>query len=137
MNLRLATLAGFGREVALPASVLVWMVGSGFAGADRSAAAPMVDRLAQSLTADASFAGKIQPIAPSTIDVVPASQPAMQAATADVAPAAREPEPGVTAALIDSAQTLPPENPPQQEAKTEAKTEAETIVAALEPADAI
>jgi D-alanyl-D-alanine carboxypeptidase len=131
MNLRLATLAGFGREVALPASVLVWMVASGLAGADRSAAAPIVDRLAQSLTADASFADKIQPIAPRTIDVVPESQPAMQAATADVAAAAREPEPVVTAALTASAQTLPPENPPQQEAKAEA----ETIVAALEPAD--
>jgi hypothetical protein len=135
MNLRLATLAGFGREVALPASVLVWMVASGVSGADSKAAAPIVDRLAQSLTADASFAYKIQPIAPRIIDVVTASKPLTETAIADIAPAAREPEPVVTAALTGSAQTLPPENPPQQEAKTQAKTEAETIVAALEPAD--
>ena len=129
MNLRLAAMAGFGREVALPASVLVWMVASGFAGADRSAAAPIVDRLAQSLTADANFADKIkiQPVAPRTIDVATASKPVMETATAYIAPAAREPEPVVTAALTDSAQALPPENPPQPEAKT--------IVASLEPAD--
>jgi D-alanyl-D-alanine carboxypeptidase len=127
MNLRLAALAGFGREVALPASVLVWMVASGFAGADRSAAAPMVDRLAQALTADANSADKIQPVASRTIDVVPASKPVTQAATADMAPAAREPEPVVTAALIASAPALPAENPPQQEART--------VVASLEPGD--
>jgi LAS superfamily LD-carboxypeptidase LdcB len=126
MNLRLATLAGFCREVALPASVLVWMVASGFAGADRSTAAPIIDRLAQSLTADARFADKIQPIAPRTIDVVTATEPVPDA-TADI-PTAQQPEPVATAALTDSAQTQPPENPPQQEAKT--------IVAALEPADA-
>ena len=128
MNLRLATLAGFCREVALPASVLVWMVASGFAGADRSAAAPIIDRLAQSLTADARFADKIEPIAPRTIDVVTATEPVTEAVTADVPPAAQQPEQVATAALTDSAQTQPPENPPQQEAKT--------IVAALEPADA-
>jgi LAS superfamily LD-carboxypeptidase LdcB len=128
MNLRLATLAGFCGEVALPASVLVWMVASGFAGADRSTAAPIIDRLAQSLTADARFADKIQPIAPRTIDVVTATEPVTEAATADVPTAAQPPEQVATAALIDSAQTQPPENPPQQEAKT--------IVAALEPADA-
>jgi hypothetical protein len=132
MNLRLAAVAGFGREVALPASVLVWMVASGFAGADSSAAAPIVDRLAQSLTADAQFADnkfadKIQPVASRTIEVVTASKPVMQAATADIAPAAQQPEPVVTAALTDSALTLPAENPPQQEAKT--------VVASLEPSD--
>jgi len=128
MNLRLATLAGFCREVALPASVLVWMVASGFAGADRSTAAPIIDRLAQSLTADARFADKIQPIAPRTIDVVTATEPVTEAVTADVPPAAQQPEPVATAALTDSAQTQPPENPPQQEATTS--------MAALEPADA-
>jgi hypothetical protein len=132
MNLRLAALAGFGREVALPASVLVWMVASGFAGADSSAAAPMVDRLAQSLTADASSADKIQPVVPRTINVVPASKPVTQAAIADMAPAARELDPVVTAALIASAPALPAENPPQQEAK-----ESRTVVASLEPSDAI
>ena len=126
MNLRLATLAGFCREVALPASVLVWMVASGFAGADRSAAAPILDRLAQSLTADARFADKIQPIAPRTIDVVTATEPVTEAATADVPPAA---QPDRRYSRVDRfSANQPPENPPQQEAKT--------IVAALEPADA-
>lgn len=127
MNLRLAAVAGFGREIALPASVLVWMVASGFAGADRSAAAPIVDRLAQSLTADANFAVKIQPVASRTIDVVPASKPVTEAAIVDIAPAAQQPEPVATAALTASAPTLPPENPPQQEART--------VVASLEPSD--
>ena len=124
MNLRMAAVAGFGREVALPASVLVWMVASGFAGADRSAAAPIVDRLAQSLAADANFADKIQPVAPRTIDVATASKPATETAAADIAPAAQQPEPVVTAALTASA---PPENTPQQEAKV--------VVASLEPSD--
>jgi hypothetical protein len=127
MNLRLAAVAEFGREIALPASVLVWMVASGFAGADRSAAAPIVDRLAQSLTADANFAVKIQPVASRTIDVVPASKPVTEAAIVDIAPAAQQPEPVVTAALTASAPTLPAENPPQQEART--------VVASLEPSD--
>jgi hypothetical protein len=127
MNLRLAAVAGFGREVALPASVLVWMVASGFAGADRSAAAPIVDRLAQSLTADANFADKIQPVASRTTGVVAASEPVMQAAAADTAPAAQQPEPVVTAALTASAPALPVESPPQQEAKV--------VVASLEPSD--
>ena len=127
MNLRLATLAVFGREVALPASVLVWMVASGLAGADRSAAAPIIDRLAQSLTADANFADEIQPVAPRSIDVATASKPMTEAAIADIPPATAQPEPVVTAALTDSAPTPPPENPPQQEAKT--------IVASLEPGD--
>jgi D-alanyl-D-alanine carboxypeptidase len=133
MNLRLATLAGCGREIALPASVLVWMVASGFAGADRSAAAPIIDRLAQSLTADASFADKIQPIAARAIEVVTPSKPAMEAATAEIPPAAQQPEPVVPAASSDSVQTLPPENPLQQQAKIEG----EAIVAALEPGDGI
>jgi LAS superfamily LD-carboxypeptidase LdcB len=127
MNLRLAAIVGFGREVALPASVLVWMVASGFAGADRSTAAPIVDRLAQSLTADANFADKIQPVASRSIEVITASKPAMQAAAADIAPAAQQSEPVVTAALTASAPALPPENPPQQEAKV--------VVASLEPGD--
>jgi hypothetical protein len=136
MNPRLAVVAEFCREVALPASVLVWMVGSGFAGADRSAAAPIVDRLAQSLTADASFADKPQPIAARTIDAVTASEPVTEAATADVPPVAlqpepvaQQPEPVTTAALADSTEMLPPENPPQPEART--------VVASLEPADTI
>jgi LAS superfamily LD-carboxypeptidase LdcB len=129
MNLRLATLAGFGREVALPASVLVWMVGSGFAGADRSAAAPIIDRLAQSLTADASFADKIQPITPRTIDIAAADKPAMKAAVADVPPAAPQVEPVATAAPTASAEMLPPDDPPRPESRT--------ILASLEPADAI
>lgn len=128
MNLRLAAIVGFGREVALPASVLVWMVASGFAGADRSTAAPIVDRLAQSLTADANFADKIQPVASRTIDIVSASKPVMQAAIVDTPPAAQQqPDPVVTAALIASAPALPAENPPQQEART--------VVASLEPGD--
>src|ERR1700759_1372486 len=60
MNMRLAALAALGREVALPASVLACIVASGSTGISHSGAAPIAGGLAQSLTADASFADKSQ-----------------------------------------------------------------------------
>lgn len=55
MNPRLAALAAFGREVALPASVLAWIVAFGPAVIDRIGATAIVDRPAASRDADAKF----------------------------------------------------------------------------------
>lgn len=156
MNPRLAATTALCREVAIPALVLALIAGSGFAAIDRTAAAPMVDRLAQSLTADArfadarfvdaKFADKPQPIAPRTIELVTASIPnnvtdknladknlaeVTQPASTDSTPAASASDPVVTAAQTDAAVALSPETAP--EAKT---SEAKTSMASLEPADA-
>jgi hypothetical protein len=116
------------RDVALPASVLVWLVAFG------SGAAPIADRFAPVLTADAGVAdvrmagtrvaGALQPIAFATADVAMASRsitetpaakiPATDAAAADATtPASPEPEPIVTAALTDGSETPRPEPSPQ------------------------
>jgi hypothetical protein len=112
MNPRLTAMAALCREVAIPASVLVWLAAFG------SGAAPIVDRLVPSLTADASFADKPQPIAVGAADAVTASRPVTEAAAADATPASQEPEPIVTAALTDSSEMLRPEIPPEPAAET-------------------
>ena len=116
MNPRLAALTTLCRELAIPASIFVWlaMLGSG--------AAPMVDRLAPSLAADASFADKLPPIAVGTAGVVAASQSVTETADVVTTPASREQEPIVTAALTDSSETLPHETPPEQAAETSTAT---------------
>jgi hypothetical protein len=118
MNPRLAALTTLCRELAIPASIFVWlaMLGSG--------AAPMVDRLAPSLAADASFADKLPPIAVGTAGVVAASQSVTETADVVTTPVSREreQEPIVTAALTDSSETLPQETPPEQAAETSTAT---------------
>jgi hypothetical protein len=124
MNPRLATMAALGREVALPASVLVWLVAIG------SGAVPMVDRFAPAPAADAKVAGTLPPIAFATADVVTASKVDVvmasgsitEAPAADATPASPEPEPIVTAALTDSSETLRPETPPEPAANTSMAT---------------
>jgi hypothetical protein len=120
MNQRLTTIAALCREVAIPVSVLVWLVAFG------SGAAPIVDRLVPSLTADASFADKRAPIAVVAAEAVIASRPVAEPAVADAMPALQEantkpvsqrPEPIVTAALTDSSEMLPPETPSEPLAK--------------------
>jgi D-alanyl-D-alanine carboxypeptidase len=112
MNPRLTAMATLCREVAIPASVLVWLAAFG------SGAAPIVDRIVPSLTADASFADKPQPITVGAADAVTASRPVTEAAAADATPASQEPEPIVTAALTDSSEMLRPETPPEPAAET-------------------
>jgi D-alanyl-D-alanine carboxypeptidase len=134
MNPRLAAMAALCREVAIPASVLAFAAFSS-AGIDNIGAAPIVDRLAPLLTADATFADRPPPTASSAAadvvaaDVVAASQSITEAPAADPRPVAREPEPVVTAALTDSSEMLPSETPPDQVAKTN--------MATREPEDAI
>jgi hypothetical protein len=139
MNPRLAAMAALCREVAIPASVLAFAA-FGSAGIDNIGAAPIIDRLAPLLKADATFADKPPPIASRAADhvvaadvvagdVVAASRSITEAPAADPRPVAREPEPVVTAALTDSSEMLPPETPPDQVAKTNTATR--------EPEDAI
>jgi D-alanyl-D-alanine carboxypeptidase len=121
MNPRLAAMAALGREVAIPASVLALIAVSGFPAIDKTGAAPMVDRLAQSLAADTStvdtgFADKLPPIASGTPDVVTASISVTTTPAADAAPAAVAPAPVVTAALTDPAETLPAETSSRESA---------------------
>jgi hypothetical protein len=126
MNPWMAAMASLCREVVLPVLVFALIVASGFAGIDNTRAAPMADRLAQSLTAES--ADELQPIASGTTpEKVTASRPAAEAATADATPAAHKPEPIVTAALTESSGTLRADPPPEQTA--------ETKTAALEPGD--
>jgi hypothetical protein len=152
MNPRLATMAALCREVALPALVLAWLATDGSAGIRNTGAAPIVNRLAPSLAANADFADKprpvavskadfaipavqsleiaadkAQPIAVEKSDVVTAGAPVM-GAVAEPAPAAQEPKPIVVAALTDSSEMLPQATPPAQAAATS--------TAGAEPADA-
>jgi D-alanyl-D-alanine carboxypeptidase len=55
MNPRLAALAALGREVAMPASVLAWIIAFGPAVIDRTGATSILDRPTTSLDADAKF----------------------------------------------------------------------------------
>jgi D-alanyl-D-alanine carboxypeptidase len=118
MNPRLAAVAVLGREVAIPALVLVWIAAFGFPGIDNTRAAPIIGRLAPLLAADATFADKPQPIAFGSADIVVANRSVTEAVAADAAPVSHEPEPIVTAALTDSSEILPPDTPPNQEANT-------------------
>jgi hypothetical protein len=128
MNPRLAAMAALCREIAIPVSVLAFAA-FGSAGIDGTGAASIVDHLAPLLAADAAFADKPPPIASSAADVAVASRSTMEITAAEPGPAAREPEPVVTAALTDSSEILAPETPPDQVAKTN--------VAAREPDETI
>jgi hypothetical protein len=145
MNPRLAAMAVWGREVAIPALVFAWIGTSSFAAIDNTRAAPVVERLAPSLAADAKFTDtkltdKPPPVASGTIDFPPpsdlslASVPATVAVTPDAtpAPASHEPEPMVTASLSDPSETLRPETPPEPAASTDAVN---PRVASLETGD--
>jgi hypothetical protein len=112
MNPRMTAIAALCREVAIPASVFVWVATFG------SGAAPIVDRLLPSLAADASFADKLPPIALGSADVATAGRPVMETAVADATTAWHAPEPIVTAALTDSSEMLPPETSPEPAAQT-------------------
>jgi len=146
MNPRLVATLSLCRDVALPASVLLWLVAFG------SGAAPIVDRFAPVLMADARVAdvkitGTLKPMAFATADVVTATRSitktpetktletktpetktlatealatearATEAPAADARPASPEPEPIVTAALTTSSETPRPETAPESATK--------------------
>ena len=83
MNSRLVALTALCREVAIPASVLVWIAAFGSAGIDNTGAAPIVERPAPSLTAVAKFAGELPPISLAAADAVTASVSVTETAAAE------------------------------------------------------
>jgi hypothetical protein len=125
---RLATLAALCQTVVLPTGVAAWLAVAalGSAGNGNSGSAAMLDRVGPSLAANATFADEPRR------DVIDDKPPAITVDDADVAAvetvtvpttnitdspvASREPEPVVTAALTDPAETLPPAAPASQAA---------------------
>jgi hypothetical protein len=129
MTPRLAAMAALCREIALPVSVLALICVSGFAGIHSIGAAPIVDRLAPTLTADVRSADRPLPTAPRIADaVIAASTMPDTAEEAAAKPASQVSEPIVAAALPDSSATPRPETAPDQAA--------ETSMASLETGDA-
>jgi hypothetical protein len=140
MNPRLTASAALLRELAIPASVCVWLIAFG------SGAAPMVDRLVPALAADASFADKPKPVAVAAAKAVALSKPVTEAAVADATPAsqaanassAEKPRPIVVASAdigsISAPVTEPAiaadATPASQVATTPASREPEPIVTA-------
>jgi len=128
MNPRLAAISALCQEVAIPASVLVWIVAFGSAGIDNTGAAPIVERPAPSVAAVANsavakLADKLPPISLAAADAVAAGRPVMETAAVEATPASHQPEPIVTAALTDTSEMLPPETSPEQVAKSPAARE--------------
>ena len=114
MTPRLATMAALGRELAIPASVLVWIAAVGSAGIGNTGAAPIVERSASSDAAVAMSAVKPPPISLAAADAVAASRTVTETAAAEATPAPYPPAPIVTAALTDSSEMLAPETAPEQ-----------------------
>jgi hypothetical protein len=101
--------------------VVAWSAGLGSAGIGNTAA-PALDRLAPSLTADFELASAPQPTATrnaaiGNIDVARTAELARETAP-ETTTASDEPKSIVEAALTDSSQMLPPETPPVATAST-------------------
>jgi hypothetical protein len=103
----------------MPASVLAWIAAFGSMGIDSTGTAPIVDRLAPSLTAATKPADKLPPIALVATDVETASRSGTEVPDVDATLASLLPEPFVTAALTDSSEMPRPETPPDSVAKNE------------------
>ncbi len=107
--------------VVLAGWVVASLAGFGSAGIEITAAVPIEDRRAPSLTADAELAvapqatamgnAAVANVAVASAEVATATEPVMGTAT-DTTAASGEPESIVVAALPDSSQMLPPETPP-------------------------
>ena len=132
MNPRLTASAALLRELAIPASVCVWLVAFG------SGAAPIVDRLVPALAANASFADTPKPTAVAATAVA-LSKPVTEAAVAEAAPAsqaanassAEKPRP-IVVASADIGSISTPVTEPVAEA-TPAAQEAIATPASREP----
>ncbi len=109
MKPRLASIAAWCRELAMPASVLASIAAFGSAGMDNTRAAPIADRATPANTAEtqaAKFADKLPPIQLAAAD---ASFSMPETAAAHALPSSPEPEPIVTAALTDPSELLAPD----------------------------
>src|SRR5581483_9530870 len=99
MNPRWAAIAPWCREIALPASVLAVLVALGFASGGTNKVAPIVNRVAPSLTADVKFADrpphvaadKSQIATAADLEFVKAANTLVAIAAADSRPVAAEP----------------------------------------------
>jgi len=97
--------------------VVAWLAGFGSAGIENTGAAPMVERRAASLTADAELADAAQATVKGNAAVGIAGVAAAVSVTGtatDTRAASDEPKSIVEAAMTDSSQTPPPETPPVQ-----------------------
>lgn len=128
MHPRLAAMATLGREIAMPASVLVCLAALGSADIGNSGAS-VAERAAPPPTSDTALAIRPPVIAFTTADVGGVSRTVTEMVTEEPAKAPVEPEsdPIVTAALTNSPEVLPAEAPP--------KPADETSMASLEPGD--
>ena len=133
--------------VVLAGWVVASLAGFGSAGIEITAAVPIEDRRAPSLTADAELvdaprATAMGNAAVVNADVATAAETVMGTAT-DTTAASDEPKSMVEAALPDSSQTLPPETPPVQVATAntsdlvpnDAKENAKEAVSSIEILD--
>jgi hypothetical protein len=99
--------------VVIGGCAVVWLAGFGSAGIDNTDAAPIVDRRAPPLTADAEPADAPRATAMSNAAVANTVAAAAVAVTTTNTPAAQhEPEPSAEAASTDASHTAPPEAPP-------------------------
>ncbi len=105
------------RTVVLAGWVAAWLAGFGSAGIKNTGAAPIEDRRAPSLTADAELADVPQATAMGNAAVGNADVAAAVSVTGtatDTRAASDEPKSIVEAAMTNSPQMLPPETPPVQ-----------------------
>ena len=129
MHPRLAAMATLGREIAMPASVLVCLAAFGSADIGNTGAS-VAERVAPPPTTDSALAIRPPAIAFAAADVGAVSQRVTEMVTEEPAEAPVEPEPDpiVTAALTtNSPEMLPAEAQP--------RPADETSVASLEPGD--
>ena len=115
MNLRLAAIAPWCREIVLPASVLAVLVALGAASSGTTKVAPFVNRVAPSLTADVKFADRPHSVAdksriatPADLEFVKAANALVAIAAADSKPVLPEPQP---AAVSEANSSEPPARP--------------------------
>jgi hypothetical protein len=108
MNPRLTAPAAFCREVALPALVFACIAAPGVAGIDTTRTAPIVDRLAQSIPANAAFADKLPAAAIHTANVATRDVATHDVATTRTTDVATPDKPTTQTAAISEPVSLPP-----------------------------
>jgi hypothetical protein len=140
MNPRWAAIAPWCREIALPASVLAVLVALGFASSGTSKVAPIVNRVAPSLTADVKFADrpphiaadKSQTASAADFEFIKAANALVATGASDSRPVSPKPQPAVSAAETSSSE--PPAKPFVVASADPAASIAPVVEAAAEPA---
>ena len=140
MNPRWAAIAPWCREIALPASVLAVLFALGFASSGTSKVAPIVNRVAPSLTADVKFADrpphiaadKSQTASAADFEFIKAANALVAIGASDSRPVSPKPQPAVSAAETSSSE--PPAKPFVVASADPAASIAPVVEAAAEPA---